>query len=225
MTARLERLTGTVAPATVTIMGTISDPSGYPLAGITIVLFEDGRDEGTRFGTATTDDVGGYRFARVRAMAGDDYRVEATDDSGAHVSTCASFKIGPDITTMHHATMPIAGYIQGKVTTQNGTAPAQPGRHVCVTAAGETTVQAVYISVNGKFRLGGLPAGKYALAFHDSDLAFADQCYSNVRIDDDACAGSTKVTVTAGDTTTIEDQVLNHPTNVLDGIEVALPKN
>jgi hypothetical protein len=196
------QLTTTVAPATVTIMGTISDPSGYPLAGVTIALFEAGRDGHAPLGTTTTDDVGGYRFPRVRAAAGDDYRVEATDDSGAHVFTCSSVTIGPDTSTTHHATMPVAGYIQGRVTTQDD---------VCVTAAGESTVQAVYVSVRGTFRLGGLPAGTYALAFHDSTLAFADQYYNNVRIDDAADAHPTRVTVTAGRTTTIEDQVLSHP--------------
>ncbi len=41
MTAELARPTP-VASATTTITGTVSDPGGYPLAGITIVLFEGG---------------------------------------------------------------------------------------------------------------------------------------------------------------------------------------
>ena len=189
------RLTTTVASAPVTIMGTTSDPSGYPLAGMTIALFDAWREEGARLDTTTTDDVGGYRFGWVPGTTGEEYRIEATDESGAHVFTHASVTIGPGITTTHHTTMPVAGYIQGKVTTQDGTAPAQPGGHVCVTAAGENTVQTVYVSAKGAFRLGGLPSGTFT-----------------VTLDDETSGQSTTVTVavTAGSTTTIDDQVLNH---------------
>lgn len=197
MTARPAHLTTRDAPATVTIRGTISDPSGYPLAGITIVLFADGRDHGPPLGITTTDDVGGYRFARVHTMAGAEFRVEATDESGAHVFTRSSVTIGSGIPPEHHTIMPIAAYVQGRVYAHDGTGPAQPGGRVCVTAAGENTVQTVYVSARGRFRLGGLPSGTYTVAFEDGDLADPD-------------ARRTKVTVAAGSTTTIEDQFLNH---------------
>ncbi len=150
-----------------------------------------------RLDTTTTDDVGGYRFARVHATAGDDYRVEARDDSGAHVFTCSTFTIGSDGTT-HHTTMPVAGYVQGTVVVQDGST-TQPATHVCVTAAGENVVQAVNVSAKGTFRIGGLPAGKYTLLFHD-----------DVHLDDAVSAHWMSVTVAAGRTTTIEDQVLPH---------------
>ena len=91
MTAELARPTP-AAPATITITGTISDPGGYPLAGITVALFEGGRDEdGMRLDTTTTDDVGGIPVrSGSTPRPGDDFRVEATDDSGAHVFTRSS---------------------------------------------------------------------------------------------------------------------------------------
>ncbi len=196
MTTELARPTTPVVPATVSVAGTISDPGGYPLAGIEIALYEVGSDDGVRLDTTITDDVGGYRFARVRATAGDDYRLEARDDSGAHVFTCSTFAIGSDPTT-HHTIMPVAGYVQGKVFTQNGSTPAQPATHVSVTAAGAYVVQAVNVSAKGTFRIGGLPAGKYTLLFHD-----------DVHLDDAVSAHWMSVAVAAGRTTTIEDRVL-----------------
>ena len=70
---------------------------------------------------------------------------------------------------------------------------------MCVTAAGEDVVQAVNVSAKGTFRIGGLPAGKYTLLFHD-----------DVHRDDAVSAHWMSVTVAAGRTTTIEDQVLPH---------------
>jgi hypothetical protein len=209
MTARLAPPTRTAAPAAITVSGTISDPGGYPLAGITVALFEGGPVEGSRLGTTTTDDSGAYRFGRVPAVVGaDDYRVEATDDSGAHVFTRSSVTIGAGGLATHPLTMPLAGYVQGRVITPGGADPARPVAHVCVTAAGQHTTQAVAVSVLGRFRLGGLPPGRYALAFHDSEGRYADQWYDNVRVGSTSQVHPTAVTVVAGETTTIHDQVL-----------------
>ena len=191
MTARPEHPATTAAPATITIKGTVSDPSGYPLAGVAIVLFDDT----TPLGSTTTDDVGGYRFTRVSASAGAEHRIEATDETGAHIATSSRCTIGPGATTTHDATMAIAGYVQGTVTTQDGASPAQPATHVCVTAAVADTIHVAYVSATGRFRLGGLPAGTCTVTFEDSDRA-------------ETVAHSATVTVNAGRTTTVEDQVL-----------------
>lgn len=242
MTARLVRLTGTTvaaicalvvliaggttaavaatsATATMdTITGTISDPSGYPLAAIKIRLFKDGADEGTLVGTTTTNSAGRYRFTGLQAEGGDAYRVEGTDPSGAHVFLYSSFDVGSGTATTHNATMKLAGFIQGKVSTKSGTAPAQPAKRAYVTAYGEYAVQSVFVSAKGTFRIGGLPAGKYALEFLDRDDAFAAQCYNNVRMGSEGCegtTGATRVVVTAGKATTITPQVFSHPTSLL----------
>ncbi|KQV75117.1 hypothetical protein ASC61_08940 [Aeromicrobium sp. Root344] len=187
-------LTTTLAPSTVAITGTISDPEGYPLAGILVALFANGRDEGVRVETATTDDIGGYRFTRIHTTVGDDYRVETTDPSGAHVFSRSIVTITSGPTTTHHRTVQVAGHIQGTVTTRDAHR-LQSGTEVCVTASGVGAVHAVNVSARGRFRIGGLPAGEYALTFHDS----------NPR---SAAAPPVLVTVAAGRTTTIEDQVL-----------------
>jgi len=188
-------LTTTLAATTVAITGTISDPEGYPLAGITVALFAHGRDEGTRMDTTTTDDVGGYRFARIHTKVGDDYRVEVTDLSGAHVFARSILTINSGPTTTHHQTIQVAGHIQGTVRTQDDTARLQSGTEVCVTATGQHAAHAVNVSARGRFRIGGLAAGRYAVTLHASDPRLAD-------------LPPTLVTVTAGRTTTLEDQVL-----------------
>lgn len=212
--------TSALTTTTITLTGTISDPSGYPLANIKILLFKDGTDEGTLIGTTTTNSAGRYRFTGVQLVEGDtDYRLEATDGSGAHVFRSSSLNVGSGTTTTHNVTMLIAGFIQGKVSTQDGDAPAQPAKHVYVTAYGANAIGEANVSARGKFRIGGLPAGKYFLAFQ-GDAAFRDQCYSNILKGTEGCegtTGATQVTVTAGQATTITPQVLNHPTSTLGG--------
>ncbi|KAA1395349.1 carboxypeptidase-like regulatory domain-containing protein [Aeromicrobium ginsengisoli] len=188
-------LTMTLASSTVAVTGTISDPEGFPLAGITVALFANGRDEGVRVDTTTTDDVGGYRFTRMHATVGDDYRVETTDPSGAHVFSQSIVTITSGPMTTHHRTIQVAGHIQGIVRAQDDSARVQSGTEVCVTATGEHAVQAVNVSARGRFRIGGLPAGEYAVTFHASNPKLAD-------------LPPTLVTVTAGRTTTIEDRAL-----------------
>lgn len=238
MTARLARLTrttmaaicamvvlvtaGTTAaiataaaePATVTVTGTVSDPSGYPLAGIKVELYKDGPDEGTYIATTTTSDAGRYRFNGVQGKAGDTYRLQGRDPSGAHVALYSEFKLQAGTVTTNNTTVQLAGFIQGQVSTKKGTAAAQPGKHVLVTAYGERAVETVLVSAKGKFRIGSLPAGTYVLQLNDRDDLFATQCYDNVRMSKEGCEGTTsatRITVTAGKTVTIRPQVMNRP--------------
>jgi len=171
------------------VTGTISDPSGYPLAGITVALFTEGRDEGTRLDTTTTDDVGGYRFTRRHPVTSDDYRIEATDHTGAHVSTSLTVTLDPDRATPQDLTMPVAGYVQGTVVSRRGLAT-----DVYVTASGEHTTQSAYVTARGTFRIGGLPAGEYAVTFQDDELVAHE---------------ALMVSVTAGRTTTVEHQLID----------------
>ncbi|KRC65883.1 hypothetical protein ASE12_14615 [Aeromicrobium sp. Root236] len=182
------RPTTTVALSAV-VTGTISDPSGYPLAGITVALFTEGRDQGTRLDTTITDDVGGYRFTRRQPVAGDDYRVEATDHTGAHVFTRLAVTIDPARPTPQDLTMPVAGYVQGTVVSDE-----QPATDMCVTASGAHATGAAYVSAKGTFRIGGLPPGEYAVTFQDADLTAREPIV---------------VSVAAGRETTIEDQVID----------------
>ncbi len=120
----------------------------------------------------------------------------------------------------HNATMKLAGFIQGKVTTKVGSAPAQPAKHAYLTAYGKNTTETVSVSAKGTFRIGGLPAGTYALELQDRDEAFAAQCYNNIRMGSEGCegtTGATRISVTAGKATTIAPQVFTHPTSLLGG--------
>lgn len=188
MTVHPMRPTTNVALSPI-VTGTISDPSGYPLAGITVALFTEGRDEGTRLDTTTTDDVGGYRFTRRHPVEGDAYRIEATDPTGAHVFTRLIVTIDPARATPQDLTMPVAGYVQGTVSGRE-----LPATDVCVTASGAHATQAAYVSAKGTFRIGGLPPGEYAVAFQDEELVAHEPLM---------------VSVTAGRTTTIEHQLID----------------
>lgn len=243
MTARLVRLTGTILAAicamvvlvavgttaaiattsatstTGTITGTISDPSAYPLSGITVQLWDNGPDEGSLVATTTTDSAGRYRFANVATDGDDAYRFEARDTSGAHIDLYSgTFPIAAGKTTTHDGTMKVAGFIQGKVSTKDGTAAAQPAKNVVVEAEGGDTSQDVKVSAKGFFRLGKLPTGTYTVRFQDSTEKFSGKCYNNVPMSyNGRCPGATTVSVTAGKTTTLKPQVLDHKLGRLSG--------
>ena len=122
--------TTSAASTTGAVTGTISDPSGYPLAGITVRLYDDGPDDGDLVGTTTTNDAGRYRFASVRTDGDDLHRFDAKDVSGAHVFLySSSFPVAGGTTTTHNGTMQIAGLVQGKVSTQVGSAFCSAWRH------------------------------------------------------------------------------------------------
>ena len=206
--------TTSIASTSGNITGTISDPSGYPLAGITVRLWDNGPDEGSLVGTTTTDSAGRYRFANVATDGDDAYRFEAEDLAGAHLYTYSgTFVVPAGTTTTSNLTMQLAGIIQGKVSTKDGDAAALPGRNVLVEAGGRE----VKVSAKGYFRLGGLPSGTYRVDFRDTAGKFWPQCYNNVlMIAFTPCPG-TKVTVTAGKTTTLSPQVLDHRLGQLSG--------
>lgn len=243
MTARLARLTWTTVAAicamvvlvaggttaaiattsasstTGNITGTISDPSGYPLSGVTVRLWDNGPDEGSLVATTTTDSAGRYRFSNVATDGDDAYRFEAEDLSGAHIYTYSgTFVVPADKTTTYNKTMKLAGFIQGKVSTKDGTAAAVPARNVVVEADGSDVALDVKVSAKGYFRLGGLPTGTYRVRFKDSAGKFTTTCYNNVRtINGGRCPGMTTVAVTAGKTTTLKPQVLSHRLGQLSG--------
>lgn len=196
MTALLAHNARIAAPAptvgTTTVTGTISDPSGYPLAGIEIRLYDGGSCDGSLVESTTTDDAGSYRFARVLTDGTDTYRFEADDLTGNHVFACSpALATEAGVPTIHDLTMKAAGIIRGKVTTEHV---------VLVTADSRHSGSEVTVSANGTFRLGGLPAGTYTVNFVD--------------LTDSECKGQTTVKVLAGQTTTLKARTLSsrpHP--------------
>jgi hypothetical protein len=172
---------------TTTVTGTIYDPSGYPLAGIEIRLYDGGPADGSLVETTTTDDAGRYRFAKVLTDGTDHYRFEAEDLTGNHVYVCSgSFATEAGVPTTQDLTMKAAGVIRGKVTSSHA---------VLVTADSKTTGGEVTVSANGTFRLGGLPAGTYIVNFVD--------------LVESQCKGQTTVKVVAGQTATLKARTLS----------------
>lgn len=179
-------MTTTASPAPVTIKGTISDTDGYPLAGITIRLYDDG--DGSLVDTTTTDDAGSYLFTNVLTRGAARYRFEADDMTGSHVY-CGSpaFVVTAGAPAIHHLTMRIAGIIQGRVATE--------GKCVIVAAEAEHWAGEATVSPNGAFRLGGLAPGTYTVRFRDlSETTGTDV---------------PKVKVTAGKAMTLKPQKLS----------------
>lgn len=181
-------MTTTASPAPVIIKGTISDTSGYPLAGITIRLYDDGPDGGSLVSTTTTDDAGSYLFTNVLTRGADRYRFEADDMTGCHVYCGSpSFVVTAGVTATHDLTMRTAGIIQGNV--------AAEGTCVIVAAEAEHWAGEATVSANGAFRLGGLAPGTYTVRFRDLSETTGTEVL--------------KVRVTAGKTMTLKPQKLS----------------
>lgn len=205
------------APGAGTIAGTISDPSGYPLAGVTIRAF----DAGGPAGTTTTNAAGAFRFGGLPTDGEADYRYRATDETGQHLTSSAlHIIVKPGTTTTANLSLRLAGIIQGKVYTQHGSAALVPGKNIQVAADVGTdggVSRSVIVSAKGGFRLGGLPTGSYYVSFDDVTQEYDEACYNNIRRTKQGCVGITKVSVTAGKTTTLSRQVLNHRLGILSG--------
>lgn len=201
------------APGTGKISGTISDPSGYPIAGAQLRLYDSESDDRNLVGTATTDETGRYRFNGIELAGDDEFRFDVNDPSGRHIyGYTTMFPVKKGDTATKNLTMKLGGIIQGKVSTKAGSAPAQPGKHVNVVADTSRSSFDVNASAKGRYRLGGLAAGTYLVSFHESTNAFRAECYHNILMSKGVCKGATTVKVTPGKTVTLTSQVLNHKT-------------
>jgi hypothetical protein len=209
----------TSAGTDITITGRIADPDGYPLGGVTVRLFDNGPDDGSVVATATTNEVGRFRFPKAPSSPADTYWLVADDQSGYHRSAQTQFFTAePGQTTTRNLTMKNAGIIQGIVRTKVRDEPSRPAKHVEVWAEGTKGGNSVKVSANGRFRLGGLPTGVYTLTFEDTTGEFATTCYDDVLQVDWSCPeGTATVKVTAGRVTTIDKQVLDQRHGVVSG--------
>lgn len=219
---------GLVAPAqaatTHKLTGTVTDSAGYPLAGIDVTLSSHpaDEDESRVVGRARTDTSGRWTFKAAPAVSEKDYFLTVTDPTGRHVEQYTrSFALTRS--TTKDLTLATAGFVQGQVSTKDGSAAAKPGSTVRVVAisADESATGDAKVAANGRFRMTGLPAGTYEVTFFDSGRTFEGLCYDGVPYpsgsDDEGCPDSTPVVVKAGRTTTLKPQVLTKKLGVVSG--------
>lgn len=217
-----------VAPAqaatTFRLTGTVSDSSGHPLVGIDVTLGSHPADEDEPrvVGRARTDSSGRYTFKAVPAASEKDYYLSATDPTRHHVETFSStFALTKN--TTRNLTLEAAGFVQGQVSTKDGAAAAKPGSTVRVTALknDDSAFGEAKVAANGRFRIGGLPAGTYVVQLQDTTSTFEGLCYDDVPwptgSDIETCATTTPVVVRAGAATTLKPQVLDHRLGVVNG--------
>lgn len=223
--AALALAAGLMAPAqaatTVRLTGTIIDPGGFPVTGADVELSYGVGDQGGggTVGAVRSDARGRYTFAKVPADAARRYTLEVVDRSGAHVQVnTPTFSITK--ATTRSVTMPDAGIIQGRITTRRGDAPAVAASNVDVQAYADVDGLGgdARTTPGGRFRIGGLTPATYRISFNDGNDAFKPTCYDDVAQERGECPDTaTTVTVRAGETTTLDPQVLDDPYALVTG--------
>jgi hypothetical protein len=208
--------TASAAPGTGNISGAIFDSGGYPLAGVKVTAHRDDNDQ---VAATTTDSAGRYRFDGLATDGDDWYRYRATDPTGRHIAKSSpQVVVKPGATSYHSLTLAAGGIIQGKAFTRQGSGPLVPAKLFVVTADMNEDVNASsHVSPTGSFRVGGLPSGTYAIYYDDDPGVYDSTCYHNIRRTQRGCVGYTRVTVTAGQTTTLKTQVITHKLGALFG--------
>lgn len=211
------------AATTYKVTGTVTDADGYPLANMDVTLSSHPADEDeAKVVTTRTDSGGRYTFKAAPATTEKDYSLSAADPTGRYVERYApSFALTRN--TTRDLALGAAGFVQGQVSTKDGSAAARPGSTVRVIALSDddAAFADAKVSANGRFRLTGLPAGTYAVRFQDTSHTFEGLCYDDVpwppSSDSETCATTTPVVVKAGRTTTLKPQVLDHRLGVITG--------
>jgi hypothetical protein len=218
-TALAATAAATTAAAKIQITGTVSDHGGYPLAGMTVQVVRADHEE-SNFASTSTDWAGAFGSPKIPVDATTEYVLEVTDPTGRHLVTYSKEFTATAANRKQNVTMADAGVIRGKVTTKDGDV-VKPATRVVVTANNSISVAT---STLGKFSLGGLPTGTYALLFEDYDEdgtrpgpLFSSICYDNIPRPVGNCSDATQVKVTAGTVTTIHPQVLDHRLGSLSG--------
>jgi protocatechuate 3,4-dioxygenase beta subunit len=148
--------------------GTVSDPTGAPVAGVEVRLSPDGSYTWTEL---STDAAGRYTFTNVPAGR---YTVAFLTPLNATISYVSQYYDGKDLASADvvvvtdgasasgiDATLQPLGTIVGTVTGAQGHALA--GAEVSATGAGST--QYVNADADGRYMINGLPGGSYAVTF------------------------------------------------------------
>jgi hypothetical protein len=149
----------------VPVSGTVRDPEGEPVAGVTITLRNT---DGDTIGTVVTGADGGYLFDTVESGTG--RTLTATPPAGTTVSEPLTFAVPPDseepIEDQDFVVTPIpTGTASGRVTNEDG-AP-QAGVLITVTGGGNSFTART--GADGTWSITDLPVGEYTVAISAPD--------------------------------------------------------
>lgn len=226
------------AAATGTVKGTISS-HGTKLPGLKVELtrLQSDDDHYDTVASRTTNAVGAYSFS---GLPEDDpfgepyrYRIKVSDPLGNHVTTIRAFALLPGKTVTRDATLYKAGALTGKVLRADGATPTTTRVHLIGPKFDIGTPdkpESAYdddrgVAADGTYKFKGLPAGDYTVRYTDATGTYLDQCYDDVvaaqsidpTCDSDEVPAAEVVTVTATETTTLDDQQLHHAATSLSG--------
>ncbi|MDY7078280.1 MAG: carboxypeptidase regulatory-like domain-containing protein [Chloroflexota bacterium] len=203
------------------ISGTITaEGSGTPLSNIDVDVYDATTDDWV--GNDDSDSSGLYR---IGGLAAGNYKLAFYDYSGAYLPEYHENKPDLDsgdpvtvtagVTTTVNAQLTPAGVVSGVVTAEgSGTPLSDIGVDVYDAATG-SYVNSDSTDSSGIYRIGGLEAGNYKLAFYDYSGTYLTEYHEN-KPDFDS---GDPVTVTAGVTVTINAQLT--PAGVISGVVTA----
>ncbi|MEH3033913.1 MAG: carboxypeptidase-like regulatory domain-containing protein [Aeromicrobium erythreum] len=215
------------AVAGATLKGTVTDRAGKPLGGIHVKLVRTtgGNTDRVTERTVTTASNGTYQATGLTTVGDDDfYVVEARDPQGRYVAdsvTAEEVYEGRTITI--DFSLDAAARLTGTVARPSGS--LSKVRVFALSVDGSTSGSARVLA-DGRYALAGLSAGEYELTFLDDSGEFLPQCYHEVvadlssaepQCDAQSVPSRTTVTITAGQTTTVEKETLKFKAATLAG--------
>lgn len=184
--------------ATGSIAGHVANADGTPAAGIDISA------QGDNYGYSSTDGDGNYR---IDGLAPGSYRLQFRLPSGAtewahgkfRFSQAEIFEVSADAVTTVDETLPPTGSVAGRFLDPSGSGAAYLSVDL---SSGEQNLSGS-TDADGNFRIDGVFGGTYIVAFANWETNLHQFAYGKVD-------GSTadKITVTPGQTTTVNDTQL-----------------
>lgn len=192
--------------------------AGVPLDGAKVTLVRRDGDSGDafeRYKTATTDSAGRYSLTRPRGSDTTWWydHVVVSDPKGRAVTDYRQFMGNRSRTVTRNVSLKRAASITGNVTRADGASPTSI-RAVIVDGPDNGIIENLWMSrydadrgvnASGTYRFSGLPVGTYTVRYKDTKKTYRDEDYDQV-----VTGEATKVTVTGGATTTLNDQQLDH---------------
>jgi len=171
------------------ISGVVKSTANKALANVGVDIFQFNGADWVRVAGTMTSKTGAYSIpvepgsykVGLQTMGSSAGFIGTYFDGFTNIETLPTVYVGKNATATINGSLAAGGSITGTVTRLNGT-KAVPATNVSVTAVriGEDSrtvfgFQAGFTNAKGAFSVTGLPAGTYALSFHDySDLKLGD---------------------------------------------------
>jgi len=175
------------------IAGVVRGPDGLPAAGVSLKLYSE---DGSTYGTLTSDSAGGFKFSTARLEAGDytiyahdpeqRFRsgwyggvwVPAYDQTGYTVDQAQMLALAPRAQVEVVFSLVLRGRVEGVVRDVNG--DPIPGIAISADAANYYAADAQSTTgADGSYSI-GLDGDDYRLRFDSTDSQYVDEYYDDV---------------------------------------------